>query len=163
MFSLQFNWEFLYLYLQVFNQDAELEGISSAPISVSRIKHASLVEVFYHNSSLFTQLPCPIWPNFAQATKEGREGAAARGEEIFSAAVFGEQKDVVVDRPFIFVVQDKKNKIPLLVGKVADPTQMWHRWNPSETMNLELIWKYTMIKSSSLIWTNCGLRCGTCV
>ena len=34
--------------MQVFNQDAELEGISSAPISVSRIKHTSLVEVAYH-------------------------------------------------------------------------------------------------------------------
>merc|ERR1712107_683994 len=87
---------------RVFNQDAELKGISRAPISVSRIKHASLVEV----------------------TKEGREAAAARGVEIFSAAFFGEQKDVVVDRPFIFIVQDKKNQIPLLVGKVADPTQM---------------------------------------
>jgi len=85
----------------VFNQDAELEGISRAPISVSRIKHASLVEV----------------------TKEGREAAPATGEKIFSAA-FGEQKDVVVDRPFIFVVQDKKNQIPLLVGKVTDPTQI---------------------------------------
>merc|ERR1712223_851811 len=87
---------------RVFNQEAELEGISSAPISVSRIKHTSLVEV----------------------TKEGTEGAAATGVEIalFSAA-FGEQKDVVVDRPFIFIVQDKKNHIPVLVGKIADPTQ----------------------------------------
>ena len=58
-------------------------------------------------------------------TKEGTEGAAATGVEIalFSAA-FGEQKDVVVDRPFIFIVQVKKNQIPLLVGKVADPIQM---------------------------------------
>merc|ERR1712014_326292 len=87
---------------RVFNQDAELEGISSAPISVSRIKHTSLVEV----------------------TKEGTEGAAATGVEIalFSAA-FGEQKDIVVDRPFIFIVQDKKNHIPVLVGKITDPTQ----------------------------------------
>merc|ERR1712012_808896 len=85
-----------------YNQDAELEGISSAPISVSRIKHTSLVEV----------------------TKEGTEGAAATGVEIalFSAA-FGEQKDIVVDRPFIFIVQDKKNHIPVLVGKITDPTQ----------------------------------------
>merc|ERR1712001_57148 len=86
---------------RVFNQDAELEGISSAPISVSRIKHTSLVEL----------------------TKQGTEGAAATGVEIalFSAA-FGEQIDIVVNRPFIFVVQDKKNKIPVLVGKIADPT-----------------------------------------
>merc|ERR1711974_567034 len=51
---------------RVFSQNAELEGISNAPISVSRIKHTSLVEV----------------------TKEGTEGAAATGVEIalFSAA-----------------------------------------------------------------------------
>ena len=67
-----------------------------------------------------------MWPNFAQVTNEGREGAPATGGEIFSAA-FGEQKDVVVDRPLIFIVQDKKNHIPILVGKITDPTQnvMW--------------------------------------
>jgi len=88
---------------RVFSQNAELEGISNAPISVSRIKHSSLVEV----------------------TKEGTEGAAATGVEIalFSAS-FGEQKDIVVDRPFIFVVQDRKNKIPVLVGKITDPTKI---------------------------------------
>jgi serpin B len=88
---------------RVFSQNAELGGISNAPISVSRIKHSSLVEV----------------------TKEGTEGAAATGVEIalFSAA-FGEQIDIVVDRPFIFVVQDRKNKIPVLVGKITDPTKI---------------------------------------
>jgi len=87
----------------VFSENAELEGISNAKISVSRIKHSSLVEV----------------------TKEGTEGAAATGVEIalFSAA-FGEQKDIVVDRPFIFVVQDRKNKIPVLVGKITDPSKI---------------------------------------
>merc|ERR1712088_678815 len=86
---------------RAFSENAELKGISNAQTSVSRIKHSSLVEV----------------------TKEGTEGAAATGVEIalFSAA-FGEQKDIVVDRPFIFVVQDTKNKIPVLVGKIADPT-----------------------------------------
>jgi len=88
---------------RVFSQNAELGGISNAPISVSRIKHSSLVEV----------------------TKEGTEGAAATGVEIalFSAA-FGEQIDIVVNRPFIFVVQDRKNKIPVLVGKITDPTKI---------------------------------------
>ena len=63
--------------------------------------------------------------HLAQVTKEGTEGAAATGVEIalFSAA-FGEQKDIVVDRPFIFVVQDRKNKIPVLVGKITDPTKI---------------------------------------
>ena len=37
--------------------------------------------------------------------------------------VRSDQKVVVVDRPFIFVVQDKINNIPVLVGKVTNPSQ----------------------------------------
>ena len=60
-----------------------------------------------------------------QVTKEGTEGAAATGVEIelFSAS-FGDQKDVTVDRPFIFVVQDRRNDVPVLVGKVTNPTMI---------------------------------------
>ena len=60
-----------------------------------------------------------------KVTKEGTEGAAATGIEIalFSAS-FGDEKEVYVERPFIFVVTDKKNKIPVLVGKINDPTKI---------------------------------------
>jgi hypothetical protein len=34
---------------------------------------------------------------------------------------------VVVDRPFIFAVMDRINKIPVLVGKVNNPTSMIER------------------------------------
>ena len=107
---------------QVFSENAELKGISNAPISVSRIKHSSLVEVRFYYSFVLIHL---TWLHLPQVTKEGTEGAAATGVEIalFSAA-FGEQKDIVVDRPFIFVVQDRKNKIPVLVGKITDPTKI---------------------------------------
>jgi serpin B len=85
----------------VFSRSAELTDISDGPIAVSRIKHTSVVEV----------------------SKKGTEGAAATGIEIaLFSATFGEQKNVVVDRPFIFVVQDRHNKIPVLVGKVNDPS-----------------------------------------
>merc|ERR1719500_45248 len=88
---------------QVFSENADLEGISNAPISVSRIEHTSMLEL----------------------TKEGTEGAAATAVEVvlFSTAS-GKQKDIVVDRPFIFVVQDRENKIPVLVGKITDPTKI---------------------------------------
>ena len=57
-------------------------------------------------------------------TKEGTEGAAATGVEIaLFSANFGKQQDVTVDRPFIFLVIDKQNGIPVLVGKVTDPSQ----------------------------------------
>merc|ERR1712013_967768 len=52
-----------------------------------------------------------------------KKGAAATGAEIvLLSSALNERLDIVVDRPFIFVVQDKKNKIPVLVGRVMDPT-----------------------------------------
>ena len=61
-------------------------------------------------------------PHLYQVRKEGREGASATGVIALFSVALGEQKDIVVDRPFIFVVQDTKNKIPVLVGKITDPT-----------------------------------------
>ena len=45
-------------------------------------------------------------------------------EVVLFATASGKQKDIVVDRPFIFVVQDRENKIPVLVGKITDPTKI---------------------------------------
>jgi len=88
---------------RVFSENADLEGISNAAISVSRIEHTSMLEL----------------------TKEGTEGAAATAVEVvLFATASGKQKDIVVDRPFIFVVQDRENKIPVLVGKITDPTKI---------------------------------------
>ena len=58
-----------------------------------------------------------------EVTKEGTEGAAATGIELvpFSAS-FGLQKNIVLDRPFIFIVQDRVNNIPVLVGRVKNPS-----------------------------------------
>jgi len=89
--------------VEMFKDTAEFGRLSenAGPIGVSRILHRAAVEV----------------------TKEGTEGAAATGVELvlFSAG-FGENKNVIVDRPFVFVIQDKRNNIPVLVGRVADPT-----------------------------------------
>ena len=88
---------------RVFTTGAELGELASgsAPFSVSKITHKAVVEV----------------------TKTGTEGAAATGAEIvLLSASFSERKDVIVDRPFIFVVQDKRNNIPVLVGRVMDPS-----------------------------------------
>jgi len=86
----------------VFTAGAELDKmIDGGPIGVGKIIHEAVVEV----------------------TKEGTEGAAATGVEIvlFSAS-FGEHKNIVLDRPFIFIVQDKLNNIPVLVGRVKNPS-----------------------------------------
>merc|ERR1711936_1199920 len=86
---------------EVFTSGAELDNISTdGPLGVSKVVHKAVVEV----------------------TKEGTEGAAATGVElVFFSASFGVQKRIVLDRPFIFIVQDKKNNIPILVGRVKNP------------------------------------------
>ena len=86
---------------KAFQAGAELTELGSGPLSVSKISHTALLEV----------------------SKEGTEGAAATGAEIvLLSAAINDRLDIVVDRPFIFVVEDKRNKIPVLVGRVMDPT-----------------------------------------
>jgi len=89
---------------KVFTSGAELgELAQGSNFGVSKISHTAVVEV----------------------TKEGTEGASATGVEIvlLSAPIPHSQVDVTVDGPFIFVVQDKLNKIPVLVGRIVDPTK----------------------------------------
>ena len=51
--------------------------------------------------------------------KEGWSAATRVELTLFSA---GFQKYVLVDRPFIFIIQDKVNNIPVLVGRIKNPT-----------------------------------------
>ena len=86
----------------VFTAKAELDKmVDGGPIGVGKVIHEAVVEV----------------------SKEGTMGAAATGVEIvlFSAS-FGEQKNIVLNRPFIFIVQDKLNNIPVLVGRFKSPS-----------------------------------------
>ena len=70
------------------------------PVAVSNILHKAVVKV----------------------DKDGTEGAAATGVGlVLLSGSFGRNIDVNVDRPFIFIVQDKKNNIPVLVGRVKNP------------------------------------------
>ena len=53
---------------------------------------------------------------------EGTEAAAATGVEIvpFSAEPSNLLK-IFIDRPFIYVLWDKHNNIPVIMGRVTDP------------------------------------------
>ena len=54
--------------------------------------------------------------------KNGTTGAAATGVQlVLLSADSGQNIIVNVDRPFLFIVQDVKNQIPILVGRVMDP------------------------------------------
>jgi len=84
---------------EAFTTGAELDKlIDGGPITVGHILHEALVEV----------------------NKNGTEGSAATGIELtlFSA---GFQKEILVDRPFIFIIQDISNNIPILVGRIKNP------------------------------------------
>jgi len=85
----------------VFISDAELEKFGKGPsIAVGSVLHKAVVKV----------------------DKEGTVGAAATGVElVLLSGSFGRNIDVNVDRPFIFIVQDKKNNIPILVGRIKNP------------------------------------------
>jgi len=88
---------------KVFTPIAELDRmVTGGPIGVGKILHEAVVEV----------------------NKEGTEAAAATGLELvlFSGG-FGEQASITLDRPFIFIVQDKLNNLPVLVGRVMNPTR----------------------------------------
>jgi len=83
----------------IFTEAAELDKIVDGPIRVGKVQHEAVVEV----------------------TKEGTEGAAATGVEIVLFSADFDTKYVRVDRPFIFIIQDKVNNIPVLVGRVNNP------------------------------------------
>ena len=54
----------------------------------------------------------------------GTEGAATTSLNIVPlSASFGDKVVFIVDRPFIFLVFDKVNNIPVLVGRVTNPIQ----------------------------------------
>merc|ERR1711942_108656 len=83
----------------MFSNGVDLDKIvAGGPIAVGDILHESCVEV----------------------SKNGTQGSAATGIEVTLLSL-GLQKEVLVDQPFIFIIQDKVNNIPVLVGRIKDP------------------------------------------
>jgi serpin B len=85
---------------EVFTAGAELDKIADGgQLGVGKIIHEAVVEI----------------------SKEGTEDAAATGIElVLLSGSFGVQNNIVLDRPFIFIVQDRVNNIPVLVGRVKN-------------------------------------------
>merc|ERR1711997_438225 len=83
-------------------QGAELDGMldTNLPLAVSRIIQKSVITV----------------------DKEGTEGASATGVQlVLLSGSFGKHVEINLDRPFIFLVEDTRNNIPILVGRVKNP------------------------------------------
>jgi len=88
---------------QIF-KDAELDSLldedTPAGLAVSKVLQKSVITV----------------------DKEGTEGASATGIGlVLLSGSFGERIEINLDRPFIFVVEQVKDNIPILVGRVKNP------------------------------------------
>jgi serine protease inhibitor len=84
-------------------EGAELSQMTDAgQLTVSSVLHKAVIEV----------------------DKKGTTAAASTGIElVLLSASFGERIRLEVNHPFIFIIQDTKNKIPVMVGRVMDPRQ----------------------------------------
>merc|ERR1719219_1933986 len=83
-------------------QGAELDTMLEAdvPLAVSKIIQKSVITV----------------------DKEGTEGASATGVQlVLLSGSFGKHIELDLDRPFIFLVEDIRHNIPILVGRVKNP------------------------------------------
>jgi len=80
---------------------ADLSDIAPGPLYVQHVTHQAVVEV----------------------TEEGTEAAAATavGVGLRTHVPDNRENSFIVDKPFIFVIQDREYNIPLFVGKVVRP------------------------------------------
>merc|ERR1712115_409420 len=84
---------------ELFNNRANLKGISDLPLYVSNGIHQAAIEV----------------------NEEGSEAAAATAV-VVGLRTIQRKKRFYADKPFIFMIYDFQNNIPLFAGKVIDPT-----------------------------------------
>ena len=83
------------------SSQADFSGISSSPLFVSQIRHQSFVDV----------------------NEQGTEAAAVT-TGVMALASFRNQPppfEMIVDRPFLFVISDRRTQCILFVGAVYDP------------------------------------------
>jgi serpin B len=86
---------------QAFAIDADFSAMADEPLFVSEVKQKSFVEV----------------------NEEGTEAAAVTTVTMHATAVFRPEKpfEMIVDRPFLFVIADDKTKSVLFMGLIYDP------------------------------------------
>ena len=90
---------------EIFKDSANLEEITDAKVSVSKIIHKAVIEV----------------------QEEGAEAAAATAIVMESRSANRQQQKVIeFDRPFLFIIQDVNHRIPLFMGRIVDPRYFFH-------------------------------------
>lgn len=93
------------------------------------LKDAGVKKIFEGaelDAMLETELPLAvskiIQKSVITVDKEGTEGASATGVQlVLLSGSFGKHVEINLDRPFIFLVEDISQNIPLLVGRVSNP------------------------------------------
>lgn len=80
--------------------NADLSKLSAEPVQVDNILHETMIEV----------------------NEEGAEAAGVTGSILGTrSGVVKNIPEVNFNRPFLFVIQDQKNNVPLFIGKIVDP------------------------------------------
>ena len=87
--------------LSVTDFTADFSAMADEPLFVSEVKQKSFVEV----------------------NEEGTEAAAVTTATVLAAAVFRPEKsfEMIVDRPFLFVIADDQTKSVLFMGMIYNP------------------------------------------
>ncbi len=85
-----------------FSDTADLTGLNEIPgTRISKVMHKT----------------------FIQVDEKGTKAAAVTAISAADAAMPEEPKRVNLDRPFLFMIVDNENKLPVFIGYVMDPTQ----------------------------------------
>merc|ERR1711860_215546 len=82
-------------------EGANFSGISDESLEVNDVVHETRIEV----------------------NEEGSEAAGVTGILLDLRGGISETPEMTINRPFIFVIHDHENNIPLFIGKIASPSE----------------------------------------
>ena len=94
--------------------NADFTGLSDEPVQVDNVIHETKLEV----------------------SEAGSEAAGVTGALLGTrSGVVSRPRAIIFDRPFLFVIHDQKNNIPLFIGRITTPNN--NNNNNSSSVNIE--------------------------
>merc|ERR1712073_218330 len=97
-------------------RNADLSDISDEELYVSEVNHKAVIEV----------------------NEKGSQAAAVTVVQIETRVTNLGVEKVVFDRPFLFVIYDIQNKIPLFFGRMVDPSGTYELEQPNTASEAQL-------------------------